>query len=228
LLSSWGIEFEGVDVEAEPARLADLKRLDVPRVPATIVDDRVVHGWNPKALAELVGIRYVETKTLSPEELVSRLDRVLAAAQRAMRQVPAPHLDMKAPGRDRTVRELGFHLFRVGASFPDAREQGGLRDAWFSESPPPELKDGAAIAAYGQTVRERVREFATRPGWCEGIVATYYGPQPAPAMMERTTWHAAQHLRQLYWFLERMGIGADTPLTAADFEGLPLPAGIWS
>lgn len=228
MLSSWGIQFEGVDVELEPGRLAELKRLDVPRVPATIVGDRVVHGWNPRALAELVGIRYVEPTRLSPEELVSRLDRVLAAAQRAIRQVPAPHLDMKAPGRDRTVGHLGFHLFRVGASFRDAREQGGLRDTWFSESPPPGMKDGAAIAMYGQTVRERVRDFVTRPGWCDGVVDTYYGPQLAHAMMERTTWHAAQHLRQLYWFLERMGIQADAPLTAAELEGLPLPTDIWS
>ena len=46
--------------------------------------------------------------------------------------------------------------------------------------------------------------------------------------MERTTWHCAQHLRQIYWLLERMGVRADSPLTDADLEGLPLPRDVWS
>jgi hypothetical protein len=62
LLSSWGISFDGFDVENEPERRRDLDALGIARVPATIVGDRVVHGWNPKALAELVGVRYAEHK----------------------------------------------------------------------------------------------------------------------------------------------------------------------
>ena len=46
--------------------------------------------------------------------------------------------------------------------------------------------------------------------------------------MERTTWHAAQHLRQIYWFLERMGGRADAPLADADLDGLPIPIDVWS
>jgi hypothetical protein len=45
--------------------------------------------------------------------------------------------------------------------------------------------------------------------------------------LERTAWHAAQHLRQLYVFLGWMGIAPDHPLTEEDFEGLPLPNAIW-
>ncbi len=86
--------FEGFDVEAEPERKPDLERFGVTRVPATIVGDRVVHGWNPKALAELVGARYQERKALSPAELAERLDAVLAATERAIRQVPREHLGM--------------------------------------------------------------------------------------------------------------------------------------
>ena len=52
LLSSWGVTFEGVDVEAHPERKRELEPHGVPRVPATIHGDRAVHGWNPKALAE--------------------------------------------------------------------------------------------------------------------------------------------------------------------------------
>ena len=86
--------FEGFDVEAQPERRADLTAFGVQRVPATIVGDRIVHGWNPQALAELVGVRYRAAKKLTPAELAQRMDVVLDATQRAMRQVPREHLGM--------------------------------------------------------------------------------------------------------------------------------------
>ena len=46
--------------------------------------------------------------------------------------------------------------------------------------------------------------------------------------MERTTWHAAQHLRQIYWLLDRMGVRAESPLADADLDGLPIPREVWS
>jgi hypothetical protein len=222
------VKFEGFDVEAEPARKRDLEPFGVPRVPATIVGDRVVHGWNPKALAELVGTHYEERTQLAPAELSRRLDTVLAATQRAIRQVPLDQLGVKSPGRDRTVRQLGFHVFRVAASFADTRELGHLDGAWFEENAPPEMADGDAVAQYGETVRRRLRDYFTRPGWCDGEVSTYYGPQAAPEFMERTTWHTAQHLRQIYWFLDQLSLEKDAPLTDADLEGLPFPREVWS
>jgi hypothetical protein len=222
------VKFEGFDVEAQPERRRDLEPFGILRVPATILGDRAVHGWNPKALAELVGVPYSEREPLSPDQLAQRLDTVLAATQRALRQVPPEHLGMKKPGRDRTVRQLGFHVFRVAASFVDTREQGHLAEHWFEENPPADMADGDAIAAYGDTVRRRLQAYAARPGWCDGVVSTYYGPQPAHEFMERTTWHAAQHLRQVYWFLEQMGVRAASPLTDADLAGLPFPRDVWS
>jgi hypothetical protein len=222
------VKFEGFDVEAEPDRRHDLEPFGVPRVPATIVGDRAVHGWNPKALAELVGVPYAQREQLAPSELAKRLDTVLAGTQRAMRQIPREHLGMKAPGRNRTVRQLGFHVFRLSQAFVDTREEGHLSEHTFEESPPPEMADGAAVAAYGDTVRRRLADYYTRPGWCDGDVSTYYGPQTAHDFIERTTWHAAQHLRQLYWFLERMAVEPDSPLNDADLEGLPIPKDVWS
>jgi len=222
------VKFDGFDVEAEPERRRDLEPFGVPRVPATILGDRVVHGWNPKALAELVGASYEERRQLPPAELARRLDAVLAATQRAMRQIPPEHLGMKAPGRDRTVRQLGFHVFRLSTAFVDTREQGHLSEHTFEEKAPAEMADGDAVARYGETVRRRIAAYCAQPGWCDGAVSTYYGPQSTHDFMERTTWHAAQHLRQIYWFLERMEVRADSPLTEADLDGLPFPREVWS
>ena len=131
---------------------------------------------------------------------------------------------MKKPGRDRTVRQLGFHIFRLSVAFADTREQGHLSEHVFEENAPPEMTDGDAVAQYGDGVRRRLRQFSARPGWCDGDVSTYYGSQTAHDFMERTTWHAAQTMRQIYWFLDQMGVRADAPLSDADLEGLPVPA----
>jgi hypothetical protein len=90
------------------------------------------------------------------------------------------------------------------------------------------MADGDAIARYGDGVRRRIARYRESPGWCEGQVSTYYGPQSAHEFLERTTWHAAQHLRQIYWFLDRMGVAAEAPLGDGDLEGLPLPRDVWS
>ncbi len=219
--------FEAIDTELYPEANQELKRFGIPRVPAVVVGDRAVHGWNPQGVAELVGVDYQEDAALSAEELGERLQTLLSLAQTAIRQVPPSRLTLKTPGRDRTVRQLGYHIFRVAKSFPDAQEQGFLPDSWFEESPPTELTDGATIAKFGDTVRARLREWLERPEVFQGEVDTYYGSQTAMAFFERTVWHVAQHVRQLYALLEEMGVTPETPLHEAVLQGLPLPRDVW-
>ena len=182
----------------------------------------------PYGLAQFMGVEYAGPERLSPAELAKRLDRILDAAQRAIRQVPPQHLGMTAPDRARTVRDLGYHVFRISLAYREAMEQRTLPKEWLQEGAPPDITDGSAIALYGQRVRNRVAEWLARPEGGEGVVTTYYGPQSAHELLERTTWHAAQHLRQIYLFLQRMEVIPDRPLTDEDYRGLPIPKEVWS
>ena len=224
MLASWGVAFQAIDVEAEPAARGDLERLGIPAVPAVVVGDRAVHGWNPTAVAALLGVPYAEPTRLAPAELARRLDRILAAAQRALRQVPPAQLDARVvPGRERSVRQLAYHVFRLSLALRDAMAEGRQPRAWLEEAAPRELADPSAIARYGETVRGRLAEWLSGPNASEGVVETYYGPQTGHELLERTVWHAAQHVRQLHAFLEGIGVTPADPLTAADLAGLPLP-----
>jgi Glutaredoxin len=227
LLASWNVPFEAIDVEAQPAARAELARLGVPGPPATVIGNRVVHGWNPKALAALVGVLYEAADRLAPPELARRLDRILDLAAQAMCQVPPEHLELAHPGRDRSIRQLGYHVFRLALAFPEAMAARRLPKAWLDEAAPPEVVDGPAVAAYGETVRGRLAEWFARPGAWEGLVETYYGPQSGHDLLERTTWHAAQHVRQIHALLGGVGITPRAPLTEADLRSLPIPAEIW-
>ena len=212
-----------------PAALAELKRLGAPLVPAVALGERVVHGWNPHGFAELLGISYSEAPRLSPTELAERLDRVLQATQRVMRQVPTDRLDTRIPAGERTIRDLGYHIFRLSLVFRDAAIEDRFPEAWLLGKVPAEFNTGEEIARYGTLVRGKLEQwFTEHPG--ESFlrtVQTYYGPQSLHALLERTVWHAAQHFRQVCALLEGMGITPDRPLTAEDYAGLPLPATVW-
>src|SRR5581483_10321614 len=182
---SWEVGFTEVDVEARPEARAELERLGVPLLPAVVVGERAVYGWNPTAVAELA----------------RRLDRVLATGARAMAVAGPAHLALRHPQRDRTLRQLGYHVFRLSLAFREAMIERRLPAAWLKEAAPAALADGPAIARYGESVRDALRAWLARPDAAAGVVETDYGPQDGHALLERTVWHAAQHVRQLYALL---------------------------
>jgi DinB superfamily len=216
-------------VQANPSGYDELKRVGINRVPALTVGDRAAHGWNPPAYAALLGIPYAAATKLTPKELARRLDVILDSTQRLVQSVPDEHLDWRPPERNRTVRNLGYHVFRLSLAFVDGMDLGEFPETWLLDQAPDDLRDGAAIARYGALVRGRIT------GWFEGaspseferVIKVYYGPQSGHDLLERTTWHAAQHLRQLYVLADRLGITPPASMPAHEFEGLPLPDAIW-
>ena len=201
----------------------------MPRAPAVVIGDRVVHGWNPGGYAALLGVQYRASERFTPQVLATRLDRVLESAQRLMERFDAERMNHVPPERKRTVRDLAFHVNRVGLSFIDAVDRGELPESWFEDRAPADLATGADMGRYGALVRARIS------GWFQGAgsdefgrtVVTYYGPQAADELLERTVWHAGQHLRQLYVLAERLGVTPPAPLPMHALEGLPLPEAIW-
>jgi hypothetical protein len=141
--------------------------------------------------------------------------------------MPYDRLGTHVPGRPRSYRSLGFHLFRVVDAFLDANEGITLVQAMFREEPA-EDADTATLVAYGTKVRQRFRAW-----WAAGNTSgartldTYYGPQSLHELMERTTWHSGQHVRQYMMLLEREGQTHHRPLVEADFARLPMPQNVW-
>ena len=166
---------------------------------------------------------------LSPSELCQRLDRILAAGERLIAEVPDARMDVRPPPRDRTLRDLAYHVFRLSLAFADGMDLGRLPCEWLEAQAPTDLHDGRAIARYGALVRGRLA------GWFEGAaprefertIDVFDGPRSGHDLLERTTAHAAQHLRQLHALLEGLGLPPRAPLPTEDLEGLPLPANFW-
>ena len=226
---AWGVEFDAVNVLESPDAKSRLRELGIPAVPATVVGGRVVHGWNPEGLAELVGVPYEGVPPLAPAELAERLEEILSMTQYALQRAPAAGLERCSPGRNRNVRDLGYHVFRVAEAFVDAIEQGYLPESWLFENAPEHLRGGGDLASHGKAVRARLADwFASAPAPGYGHpVETYYGTQTVHALLERTAWHCGQHLRQVWALLAEGGTLPAEGLDSAVFAGLPMPEALW-
>jgi uncharacterized damage-inducible protein DinB len=169
------------------------------------------------------------TPALSLETLVKRIDVVLEAAQRLIRQIPDSALENKLRNRDRTYRSLCYHIFCIPDAFLEVIQGVTLTRNMLNPEPPESIQSFNAIADYGDTVRAKVKDWwRSKPEHDSGaLLSTYYGDQPTHNVFERTTWHCAQHGRQLAMLLENMDIVPDCPLTAAQLDGLPVPEKVW-
>jgi len=200
-------------------------------VPVVCAGDSCVSGVDLKVVAALVGVAYEERAMLSSAELYAKLDTVLGAACRYMRQVPLEGLAHRSPDRDRTFRDLGFHVMHICAVFLGAYDQPERR-GWrgLTANAPDEIRTGPEIAVYGEASRLRLRQWWQSTGSedpLDRVIETYWGAHTLHEVLERETWHAAQHTRQVMMFLEQLSIAPNGPLTREDLGGLPMPEHVW-
>ncbi len=204
----------------------------VRNVPVVAKGKAYVFGQNLEDVAKFVGLQGTGHTPLSPAELIQRWTAILRAAQRLIRQMP----DDKITGnvidnRERTIRFLGFHVFRIGEAFLECARDGADYAVQLANVPPADgtHMTGADIAAYGDSAIEHLQQWwgSLADKSCTVKVTTYYGVQPMSQLLERSTWHSAQHVRQLAAVLERFGIAPNGPLKAEDLAGLPLPERLW-
>ena len=194
--------------------------------------EQYVFAQNLEDVAEFVGLQGTGHTPLPPQELISKWVTVLSAVQRYIRQVPSARLEERViDNRDRSIRLMGHHVFRIAEAFLETVVDGVEYSAQLANQAPIDgtFTNGAEIAAYGDGVAKRLQQW-----WgqlpdksCQGKVKTFFGMQPVHALFERSTWHCAQHARQLVAVLERLEIEPDGRLTKEDLAGLPLPDGLW-
>ena len=201
-------------------------------VPVVALGSQYVFAQNLEDVAEFVGLQGTGHTPLPPEQLISRWVTVLRAVQRYLRQMPAARLEERViDNRDRSIRLMGHHVFRIAEAFLETVVDGVEYSAQLANKAPEPgtFTTGGEIAAYGESVVIRLEQWWRASGEkdCAAKVQTFFGQQPVHALFERSTWHSAQHARQLAAVLERFNIRPDGPLSRADLAGLPLPEGLW-
>ncbi len=209
-----------------------LLRFGARAVPVLARGEQYIYCQNIDDVAEFVGLEGSGDTPLPPATLVRKWENVLRAAQRYIRQIPDHRLSERViDNRDRSIRLMAHHIFRIGEAFLETVIDGVEYRVSNANVPPADgtCVTGAQIAQYGDGILQRLENW-----WnqledisCSQRIRTFYGTPPAHQLLERSTWHSAQHTRQLIAVLERFGIEPDGRITSDDLAGLPLPDGLW-
>jgi glutaredoxin len=230
-LTGLGVPFESVDVLNDAEGAADLQRLGARSLPVVSRGSEFVFGQSLDQVASFVGVKAKSAERLPPSELVARWFDVLAIEKSLVTEIPIDMLDHRPiPNRDRTLRDLAYHTYQVPDVF--VRNVEGEFEDWahYVNLPTPrEIRTSADIIAFGDQASADLSK------WWQGVddrkllwtVKTHYGERAAWELLERQTWHSAQHMRQLQAVLEEFGVPLSRKANAALYADLPLPAGLW-
>lgn len=213
----------------DTAGMNELRRLGARSVPIVSKGDAFVFAQSLQDVADFLEIASGLDAKLTPAQLMEKLDLVLTTAQRLIRQLPDDSLENLLPNRPRTYRVLTHHIFRIPEAFLEVTEGAELTYESLAVAPPETMRQSSQIADFGVEIQARVQAWweGRADKSCTELVPTYYGEQQLHDVLERSTWHSAQHVRQIAMVLEGLGITPDKPLTAADTKGLPLPEQVW-
>jgi hypothetical protein len=153
----------------------------------------------------------------------------LAATEALVRVIPDERMEWTPPERNRPLADLGYHVFRLSLGFAEGVDRNSFPETVHTETAPADLRTGDAVARFGALVRGRLSGWfaGAGPDEYERVVDTYWGPVVAHDLLERTTWHAAQHLRQLYILTARIDVQPPQPEPVDAYKDLPMPAAIW-
>ena len=214
----------------DAAGRAELQRLGARSIPVLSRGDKFVFAQNIAQVVAFLRLDENAAPILSPAQLVERMQHFIDAALRIIPLMPDDRLDQEVPNRPRKYRAVAHHMFRIPEALVEAA--GGV---FFSHglaaavARPEDIATTAGLAAYGRGVRDKVAAWweGTPDKSCQQIVQTYYGPQKLHEVLERSTWHIAQHDRQWMMLLEMAGIAFERPLGDKDFADLPMPKKVW-
>lgn len=226
-LRTQGIEFESVNVREDPQAMARLAALGARSVPVIARGDAFVYGQDLAVVARFLGIE-PDLQRLDVPVLVSRLLALLDSAALLVAQLPEQSWRERLPGRERTHLDLAYHVSQVVVGFLDAALGGRLTFEHFERKPPDHVATAADVARLIRSVSQALAVWwGANQARLPAELDTYYGRQPLHAVLERTTWHVAQHARQLQRLLELRGVEPRPPVAPALLAGLPLPADVW-
>ncbi|MDQ0393628.1 glutaredoxin family protein [Labrys monachus] len=231
-LTSLGVPFESVNLLENEQGAADLAALGARSLPVIARGGDFVFAQSLDQVAKFLGREHTGADRLSPEMLVRRWADFLGLASSLVADMPGELLEHRPiPRRDRTMRELAYHIYQIPDVF--VRNVAGEFEDWAHHV---NLPVPDAVRTTGDILAFGGRASAAMIGWWEGLddraclwtVQTYYGARPAWELLERQTWHSAQHVRQLEAVLQGFAVPLARTAPPRLYEGLPLPAGLWA
>ena len=231
-LTGLGVPYESVNLLDNEQGAADLAKLGARSLPVVSRGDEFVFAQSLDQVAEFVGKTNDAASTRLPaDELVRRWMVFLEAGKSLTAEIPHDKLGHRpVPERDRSMLGLAYHVFQVPDVF--VRNVAGEFSDWahYVNLPAPDdVTTAADILAYASDATDSLEDWweNLRQRDCLFPVETYYGVRPCWEILERQTWHSAQHVRQLQAALDDLGVPLGSRIDPKWYDGLPMPEALW-
>lgn len=221
-----GVPFDAVNVDEQPEERAKLRDHGM-LIPTVAVGDRYVSGVDLAQVATLIGVPYVAPVRLAPAVLVERYRVILDTGRALIAQMTAEMLAYTLPDRKRPMFNVANQVASVMRAFLSSYELD-VHDKRFYKLPP-EVQTVDDILARLDETRRLFDRWWERDAFDDPLdrpTPTSWGLTDLHDVLERETWHTAQHVRQLEHVVRSHGGVPTLPLDPATLEGLPLPDGL--
>src|SRR5260221_2268914 len=109
-LTKRGVDYESIKVPGTPAGMEELRKLGARSVPVVARGGKFVFAQALGDVINFLDLKVQVQERLSPDELVKKLELVLPAACRYIRQIPAEWLGQALPQSKPPVLGLVHHL----------------------------------------------------------------------------------------------------------------------
>lgn len=229
LLGDLGVEFASVNILEQAGSMDELLARGIRSVPVLLRGEEMIFAQSLEDVARFVGRERVANR-LPPAELMSRWLYFLDTGMDLIRRIPPARLDVRpVPNRDRSVCALAYHIYQIPNGFLETVLNGLEDSRELTNARRDDLRTIDDLLAYAGDVVPRLRHWGRDLPDDAGArrIKTYYGLQPLHQILERGTWHSAQHTRQLAATLDRLG-APHAPIAASAYTGLPMPETLWA
>ncbi len=229
MLTEMEVDFASVNILEDEKALDELTARGIRSVPVLIRGDEILFTQSLEDVAKFVG-RSRAVNRLPPAELFQRWQYFLNTALGLIPQIPEERLHgYPIEKRQRTVCNLAYHIFQVPEGVMAMTEGRTLDSRDYDNAIYDHLETIPQILEFGKGVIEaHKRWWAAADQTGQKQIDTYYGVQPLHQILERGTWHSAQHTRQLNHVLDEFGVAVKNPIDKTAYDGLPMPKAIWA
>src|SRR5258706_10690812 len=191
-LTKSGVDYESINVHGNPAAMEELRKLGARSVPVVARGGKFVFAQTLGDVIGFLGLDVRQQERLSPAQLMEKMDLVLTAAARFIRQIPATELDKPFRNRNRPIRVLAQHVFRIVEGFLESMQDGKLLTyERIMQDAAPTLRSADEIARYGEAVLARAQRWwqSYDDRACERPMETYFCRHPVHVVLNLTVWH---------------------------------------
>jgi|TARA_B110000503_G_C7158269_1_gene418362 glutaredoxin len=227
------VPFHSVNVRENADGFKALGKLGVRQVPVLVKGDQWCDGQMIAQVNILAGIAANSTdQKLAPKELADRMMGYLPILKAYVLQIPSQRFDELLPGRPRSYGNLACHCAEIIDLFIKVSQKKHQLVFDDYEHPLPNAcSTPEKLSQYVSQVAIKLSDWVLNDLPHQNFAANpnvYYGQPTLHEYMERTAWHAGQHLRQLELVIkDKLAQQPEPRLSDNLFMGLPMPHLVW-